>query len=182
MQLLSEMFFYLTICLHEKLKMKSVIETIYLAGGCLWGVQEFFRHIPGVLATEAGRANGSTQILDGDYDGYAECVKIDFDVYSLSVTQLIEYLFEIIDPYSVDQQGPDIGKKYRTGVYSEVDRHLLETKNFIQSREDSTKIAVEVLPLSHYLKSADKHQDRLQRFPNEMCHLAKSLLYKYRRA
>lgn len=161
--------------------MKSVIETIYLAGGCLWGVQEFFRHIPGVLTTEAGRANGSTQMLDGDYDGYAECVKVDFDVNCVSVTQLIEYLFEIIDPYSVDQQGPDIGKKYRTGIYSEVDDHLLEAKNFIQSRKDYTKIAVEVLPLSHYLKSADEHQDRLQRFPDDVCHLPKSLLHKYRK-
>ena len=161
--------------------MKSVIETIYLAGGCLWGVQEFFRHIPGVLTTEAGRANGITQMLDGDYDGYAECVKIDFDVNRVSVTQLIEYLFEIIDPYSVDQQGPDIGKKYRTGVYSEVDCHLLEAKIFIQSREDYSKIAVEIMPLSHYLKSADEHQDRLQRFPDEVCHLPKSLLHKYRR-
>ena len=165
--------------------MKSVIETIYLAGGCLWGVQEFFRHIPGVMATEAGRANGSTQILNGDYDGYAECVSVDFDVNYLSVEQLIEYLFEIIDPYSVDQQGLDIGKKYRSGVYSTNESHLLKAKRFIesiQSKELSQPIVVEVLPLSNYLKSADEHQDRLQRFPDEVCHLPKSLLNKYRRA
>ena len=157
--------------------MKSVIETIYLAGGCLWGVQEFFRHIPGVMTTEAGRANGSTQMLNGDYDGYAECVKVDFDVNCLSVEQLIECLFEIIDP-AADQQGPDIGKKYRTGVYSTNESHLSEAKQFItyiQSKELSRPIAVEVLPLSNYLKSADEHQDRLQRFPNEVCHLPKSL-------
>ena len=35
-------------------------EEIYLAGGCLWGVQEFVRHLPGVIKTEAGRANGTT--------------------------------------------------------------------------------------------------------------------------
>ena len=122
---------------------------------------------------------------DGDYDGYAECVKVDFDVNCLSVEQLIEYLFEIIDPYSVDQQGPDIGKKYRTGVYSTNESHLSEAKQFItyiQSKELSRPIAVEVLPLSNYLKSADEHQDRLQRFPDEVCHLPKSLLSKYRRA
>lgn len=164
--------------------MKSVIETIYLAGGCLWGVQEFFRHIPGVLATEAGRANGSTQMLNGDYDGYAECVKIDFDVNYLSVSQLMKHLFEIIDPYSVDRQGSDIGKKYRTGVYSANESHLLMAQQFIesiQSKEEKDEIAVEVLPLINYLKSADEHQDRLQRFPDEVCHLPKSLLYKYRR-
>ena len=36
-------------------------EEIYLAGGCLWGVQEFVRHLPGVIHTEAGRANGTSQ-------------------------------------------------------------------------------------------------------------------------
>jgi peptide-methionine (S)-S-oxide reductase len=30
---------------------------IYIAGGCLWGVQEFLKHLPGVLETQAGRAN-----------------------------------------------------------------------------------------------------------------------------
>ena len=165
--------------------MKTVCETIYIAGGCLWGDQEFFRHIPGVIATEAGRANGSTQMLNSDYDGYAECVKVDFDVNSLSVTQLMEYLFEIIDPYSIDRQGPDIGKKYPTGIYSLNEEHLLEARQSIESKqsiEKSRPISVEVLPLSNYLKSADEHQDRLQRFPDEVCHLPKSLLHKYRRA
>lgn len=49
--------------------------TIYLAGGCLWGVQAFLKTVPGVVETEAGRANGMTATLDGPYDGYAECVK-----------------------------------------------------------------------------------------------------------
>ncbi|MDA0848588.1 MAG: peptide-methionine (S)-S-oxide reductase [Verrucomicrobia bacterium] len=162
--------------------MKLVTETIYLAGGCLWGVQEFLRYIPGILATEAGRANGSSQSLDGDYDGYAECVKVDFDVDTVSVAQLVEYLFEIIDPYSVDQQGPDVGKKYRTGFYSRDEAHLIEAKRFIESREDTSKISVEVLPLTNYLRSAEAHQDRLHRFPDDACHLPKALLHKYRRA
>lgn len=156
-------------------------KTIYLAGGCLWGVQEFVRHLPGVNATEAGRANGSGQSLDGAYDGYAECVKVTFDKEKLSVPELMNYLFEIIDPYSINKQGPDHGKKYRTGVYSEDENHLLEARDFIESREDRSKIAVEVLPLSHYLKSADEHQDRLQRLPDEACHLPKALLHKYRK-
>jgi peptide-methionine (S)-S-oxide reductase len=163
--------------------MKLVTETIYLAGGCLWGVQEFLRYIPGVLATEAGRANGSTQSLDGDYDGYAECVKVVFDLDKLSVTQLMECLFEIIDPYSVEQQGPDSGKKYRTGVYSLKESHLREAQSTIESvesREGSRKIAVEVLPLSNYVRSDDMHQDRMQRFPDEVCHLPKALLHKYK--
>ena len=48
------------------------MKTIYLAGGCLWSVQYFMKYIPGVIKTEAGRANGTTHSLDGPYDGYAE--------------------------------------------------------------------------------------------------------------
>lgn len=55
------------------------LETIYFAGGCLWGVQAFVKPLPGVMMTEAGRANGSTNSLDGNYPGYTECVKTVFD-------------------------------------------------------------------------------------------------------
>ena len=78
------------------------IETIYLAGGCLWGVQAFVKTLPGVLSTEAGRANGTTDTLDGEYDGYAECVKTTFDPDVVTVEKLMHYLFEIIDPYSIN--------------------------------------------------------------------------------
>ena len=156
-------------------------QEIYLAGGCLWGVQEFFRYIPGVISTEAGRANGSSQSTDGTYDGYAECVRIFFDSDQLSANDLIKHLFEIIDPYSINKQGPDSGRQYRTGVYSRSEAHLLVAREFIEQREDSPNIAVEVLPLDNYVKSHMKHQDRLMRMPNDPCHLPKDLLYKYRK-
>ena len=82
-------------------------EEVFFAGGCLWGVQEFLRHLPGVASTEAGRANGSTAGLNtqqGEYDGYAECVRTIFYPDRVSVRQLMVFFFEIIDPYSLNQQ------------------------------------------------------------------------------
>ena len=107
------------------------MEVIYLAGGCLWGVQAFVKTLPGVVATEAGRANGQTQSLAGEYDGYVECVKTTFDPQVVSVPELTAYLFEIIDPYSINQQGEDVGPKYRTGIYSDNEQHLQSAKTFI---------------------------------------------------
>ena len=153
---------------------------VYLAGGCLWGVQEFIRHLPGVIETEAGRANGASETIHGKYDGYAECVRTVFDPNQLTICQLLEYLFEIIDPYSINQQGPDIGEKYRTGIYSHSEKHLQEAKTWIESRKDSDRIALEVLPLTNYLRSDDEHQDRLTRNPNDQCHIPRSTLYKYK--
>ncbi|MCR5792849.1 MAG: peptide-methionine (S)-S-oxide reductase [Lachnospiraceae bacterium] len=156
------------------------LETIYFAGGCLWGVQHFMRSLPGVVVTEAGRANGESASLDGEYDGYAECVKTVFDPGRVSVEQLMEYFFEIIDPYSVNKQGIDVGLKYRTGVYSENAEHLKKAQDFIANREDRDKIVVEVLPLTNYVRSADEHQDRLVKYPNDYCHIPMEIMNKYR--
>lgn len=156
------------------------METVYLAGGCLWGVQAFVKTLPGVIKTEAGRANGATCNLDGPYDGFVECVKTSFDSQLVSVSQLMAYLFEIIDPYSLNKQGIDVGKKYRTGFYSENNNHLIEAKKFIEARHDRDKIVVEVKTLKNYVRSAEEHQDRLTRCPDDYCHISQDILEKYK--
>ena len=168
------------------------MEQIYLAGGCLWGVQEFIKYVPGVINTEAGRANGSSQSTEKDtsqndetqnaYDGYAECVQINFDPSITSVTLLMQHLFEIIDPYSVNKQGVDVGEKYRTGVYSTNAEHLTKAKRYIASRDDADRIAIEVLPLTHYVASDDIHQHHLSQFPEDhhLCNIPWDLLHKYK--
>ena len=141
------------------------MEEIYLAGGCLWGVQAFIKTIPGVHKTEAGRANGNSDSLENQYDGYSECVKITFDCQT----------------YSINKQGEDIGEKYRTGVYSKNKKHLEAAQHFIDIRDDADQIAVEVCLLTNYLRSAEEHQDRLDKFPNDYCHIPDMLLKKYRK-
>ncbi|MDY2681722.1 MAG: peptide-methionine (S)-S-oxide reductase [Faecalibacterium prausnitzii] len=162
---------------------ETKMETVYIAGGCLWGVQHFFDTVPGVQRTEAGRANGRTNSLDGPYDGYAECVKVVFDERCTDVPELMTQLFEIIDPYSRNKQGVDVGEKYRTGLYSTEPRHLEEARNFIDHRKDRDRIVVEVLPLTNYVRSAEEHQHHLERYPEDCsyCHIPDAILNKYRK-
>ena len=152
----------------------------FLAGGCLWGVQEFLRHLPGIHRTEAGRANGISNSINTKYDGYAECVKVVFDSEKLSINRLLGYFFEIIDPFSWNKQGEDIGEKYRTGIYSENPEHLYSAQKFISKLNDADSVVVEVRPLINYLRSSDEHQDRLQKYPDENCHIPLTLLHKYK--
>ena len=125
-------------------------------------------------------SNGASGVLDGEYDGYAECVRTWFDPGAVTVGQLMAYLFEIIDPYSLNKQGEDVGEKYRTGVYSDDPAHLTQARAFIDARHDRDRIVVEVLPLSNYVRSADEHQDRLARCPDDYCHIPVELLTKHR--
>ena len=156
------------------------MQEIYIAGGCLWGVQEYFRYVPGVLKTTAGRANGTSTTTAGTYDGYAECVRLVYDPEVQSVAGLMRELFEIIDPYSRDRQGNDVGEKYRTGIYSLSTEHLELAHAFIDSREDSTQIMVEVLPLTNFVASDTEHQDRLLRCPDDYCHISEELMYRHK--
>ncbi|MFK7946846.1 MAG: peptide-methionine (S)-S-oxide reductase [Saprospiraceae bacterium] len=167
------------------------METIYIAGGCLWGVQEFLKYLSGVVETEAGRVNGLTKSTKTAYDGYAECVKTTFDAKVVSIEDLIHYFLEIIDPYSINQQGNDIGEKYRTGIYSNNQNHLLKAKNCIKTIEQTLndknqtqkKIAIEVLPLTNYIRSDEEHQDRLTLYPEDYayCHIPLDVLHKYKK-
>ncbi len=128
----------------------------------------------------ARRANGDMTKLSTYYDGYAECVKTVFDPKVITIEKLMVYFFEIIDPYSLNKQGNDIGKKYRTGFYSEKTYHLKKAQTYIKNRKDYKRIAVEIL-LINYVRSAEEHQDRLVRFPSDYCHIPKEKLYKYKK-
>ena len=140
-------------------------EEIYLAGGCLWGVQEFVRHLPGVLDTQAGRANGTSQSLDNEYDGYAECVRTTFDPDQVKVTELIEYFFEIIDPHSLNKQGPDIGDQYRSIVfyYNDDQKKIAEkSKAYIQENYKNL-IVTEIISFEKFYLAEEYHQDYIQK-------------------
>ena len=156
------------------------LDCVYFAGGCLWGVQEFIKHLPGVISTEAGRANGTSSNTTGEYDGYAECVQVVFDTDKVELNTLISYFFEIIDPYSINKQGDDVGPKYRTAIYSKQPAHLIIARDYINQRDDVSKIVVEVLPLTNYVASDPEHQDRLTNYPDDYCHIPRDLLYKYK--
>ena len=62
----------------------NVPKEIYYAGGCFWGVEEYFSRVPGVLNTISGYANGNTK--DPTYEdvcsgrtGFAETVHVVYD-------------------------------------------------------------------------------------------------------
>lgn len=154
------------------------MNTIYLAGGCFWGVEGYFKRIEGVKGTTCGYANGRTE--NPSYEdvcrhdtGHAETVKVDFDNEVISLEDLLIYYFRIIDPVSVNKQGNDVGTQYRTGIYYTDESQLPVIKAAIEreQRKYSEKIAVEVLPIENFYTAEEYHQDYLDKNPNGYCHI-----------
>ena len=154
------------------------MNTIYLAGGCFWGVEGYFKRIEGVKGTTCGYANGRTE--NPSYEdvcrhdtGHAETVKVDFDDEVISLEDLLIYYFRIIDPVSVNKQGNDVGTQYRTGIYYSDESQLPVIKAAIEreQRKYNEKIAVEVLPIENFYSAEEYHQDYLDKNPNGYCHI-----------
>lgn len=159
------------------------MKTIYVAGGCFWGVQEYFRRLKGVLATAAGYANGDTsnpsyQDLAAHRATHAEAVKIDYDEKIISAEKIAEHLLRIVDPYSVDRQGGDVGHQYRTGIYFADPSDGEKIKKFINSAEGGENFALKVEPLSNFYPAEEYHQNYLVKNPSGYCHVDFSKIRK----
>ena len=149
---------------------------IYLAGGCFWGLEEYFSRISGVLQTSVGYANGQVETTNYQLikeTDHAETVQVVYDEKVVSFREILLYYFRVIDPLSVNQQGNDRGRQYRTGIYylEEADLPTINTVVREQELLIGRKIAVEVEKLRHYILAEDYHQDYLKKNPGGYCHI-----------
>lgn len=193
---------------HNKRILNANKKVIYLAGGCFWGVENYFKKLPGVYETEVGYANGKTD--DTSYEDlastdHAETVKVCYDKSRISLEEILLHYFRIIDPLSVNKQGNDIGRQYRTGVYYEDNfgsaQSSSSTSDFGSAQSSSSAtdsdfdpkiidkifayeeglhgpIAVEKSALKNFIKAEDYHQDYLDKNPGGYCHIDISLSSK----
>lgn len=162
----------------QRAEEEIVTREIYLAGGCFWGVQEYFSRIPGVLATESGYAqssepNPSYREVCSGRTGAAETVRVVYDPSRVSLTTLARQFFKIIDPVSLNRQGNDVGTQYRTGVYYVAPGQKAELAPvFAEERKKYDRpLAVELAPLLNFYPAEDYHQDYLKKNPGGYCHI-----------
>ena len=155
---------------------------IYFAGGCFWGTEHFFKQINGVTATQVGYANGNIENptyeqVYTDSTGFAEVVKVAYDPKVVSLEMLLDLFFKTIDPTSLNQQGEDIGTRYRTGIYwvnSEDEKVVTEALSELQ-RNYEKPIVVENEPLKNFYSGEEYHQDYLDKNPSGYCHITPEL-------
>lgn len=160
------------------------MKTIYLAGGCFWGTQQFIRQFRGVTETQVGYANGKTEnpsyqeVCHND-TGHAETVRVVFDETVISVGKLLDYYFMVIDPLSVNRQGEDEGTQYRTGIYYTDESLLPDIRSAVSRVEEKVgqPLAVEVRPLENFYGAEEYHQDYLIKNPTGYCHIPLHMMH-----
>ena len=162
---------------------------IYLAGGCFWGMEHYFKQVAGVLDTEVGYANGTTENptykeVCTDKTGFAETVRVVYDPRKVGLRFLLQMYFKAIDPVSVNRQGNDVGSQYRTGIYyvDKGDLPLIEKVWQTEQAQYAKPLAVEKKPLVTFHAAEDHHLEYLDKHPGGYCHIPPALFTSARDA
>lgn len=153
-------------------------ETIYLAGGCFWGLEHALKMLDGVKETTVGYVNGQT--ADPDYEavcsdttGYKEAVKVIYDAQVITLEKLLRAFFICITPEQKDGQGYDTGTQYQTGVYY-IDPQTAAAcaRFFAAERLKHPAFFTELEAMHNFYPAETYHQDYLQKNPGGYCHIS----------
>ncbi len=146
------------------------------AAGCFWGVEDAYRHVPGVVATAVGYAGGQTS--DPTYEdvcthktGHAETVLVEYDPARVPYEQLLRVFWKIHDPTQVDGQGPDIGSNYRSVVFTFSSEQQAAARASLAAEQKtlSSPIATHIQPMGPFWKAEGYHQQYAERTGHHGC-------------
>ena len=135
--------------------------------GCFWGVESAFRQVKGVTDAAVGYmggtlANPTYEDVCTDRTGHAEVVQLDYDPAILSYEDLLRVFFDLHDPTSLNRQGPDYGKQYRSVIFfydADQQRAALKMKDDLDlSGRFPRKIVTQIAPAPEFWRAEEYHQ------------------------
>jgi peptide-methionine (S)-S-oxide reductase len=146
------------------------MEKALFGAGCFWGVEAAFRKVKGVLSVCVGYAGGTwknpsyEEVCTGR-TGHAEVAQIDYDPSQVSYDQLLDIFWNIHDPTTLNQQGPDVGTQYRSVIFyynaAQEAQAFKSKKQLEDSRKYKKNIVTEIRPISEFYKAEEYHQQYL---------------------
>lgn len=138
------------------------------AAGCFWGVQSVFEGVKGVIKTTVGYAGG--KFINPTYEdvctgktGHAETVELEFDPKVVTYEKLLDIFWQMYDPTTPNQQGPDLGSQYRSIIFYYTPEQrasaLASKEKLKKSGEYKNPIVTEIVAAGDFYKAEEYHQD-----------------------
>jgi peptide-methionine (S)-S-oxide reductase len=140
------------------------MEKATFGAGCFWGVESFFRQVPGVVEAIAGYAGGcmknpTYKDVCSDQTGHAEVVEVTFDH----------------DPTTQNRQGPDVGTQYRSVIFAHSPEQELIAREKRAALDKSGKfkrpIVTRVEPAPTFWRAEEYHQRYFEKNGLPSCHV-----------
>jgi len=156
------------------------MEKALFGAGCFWGVEDFFRQVPGVIDAVSGYAGGTTdnptyrQVCSGD-TYHAEVVEVTFDPAEVSYETLVDLFFRLHNPTTRNRQGPDVGTQYRSVIFTHGEEQARIAKEVRDRVAASGKwkppIVTQIEPAPAFWKAEESHQRYFEKHGGH-CHVS----------
>jgi len=156
------------------------MEKATFGAGCFWGVESFFRQVPGVHDAAVGYAGGSVanptyRQVCTDRTGHAEVVEVTYDPKEVSYEKLVDVFFMNHDPTQLNRQGPDVGTQYRSVIFT----HSPEQARIAQQRKEALAasgrfrrpIVTTIEPAPAFWRGEEYHQRYFEKNGLPSCHV-----------
>ena len=149
-------------------------EIATFAAGCFWGTEEFFRKVPGVLATRVGYtggrlANPTYQDTSAGNSGHAESLELTFNPAKVSYADLLTLFFKMHDPTTANRQGNDVGSQYRSAIFFHGDKQKETAAAVMRKIETSgawkAHLTTQLAPAGVFYPAEEYHQKYLVNHP-----------------
>lgn len=156
------------------------MEKATFAAGCFWGVEELFRKLEGVSATQVGYTGGAAENptyeqVCADRTGHAEAVEVTFDPAAVSYEELLNVFWECHNPTARNRHGPDVGTQYRSAIFCHNDEQkaaaLASKKELEASGAHQSPIATQIVPAGEFWRAEEHHQGYFEKRGGGACHI-----------
>jgi len=155
-------------------------ETATYGGGCFWGVEELYRQVDGVLSTAVGFMGGT--VANPSYEdvctgatGHAEVLQLVYDPAKVSYEELLKIFWENHNPTTLNQQGPDVGRQYRSVIFYHTPEQKVLAEKSKEAQAQSGKwkkpIVTEIVLATTFWKAEEYHQQYLKKHGLGSCHV-----------
>ena len=155
---------------------ESSEKTAIFAGGCFWCVEAVFEEIEGVTKVDSGYSGGTEKTADykavcsGSTD-HAESVRVTYDPSKVTYGQLLRVFFAMHDPTTLNRQGPDVGRQYRSAIFYGNDNEKRVARAYIEQLDKADvfprPIVTKLEPLEAFYEAEAYHQNYVRENPDQ---------------
>ena len=146
------------------------MEKALFGAGCFWGVEEYFRKIQGVKDTRVGYSGGNTknptyEVVCSGTTEHVEVLEVNFDETEISYEKLLDHFWKCHDPTTLNRQGPDVGRQYRSAIFyfSDIQNDIAEKSKIKHQPKFNNNIVTEITKADTFYLAEDYHQRFIQK-------------------
>ena len=147
-----------------------MIQKALFGAGCFWGVEEHFRNIYGIVKTEVGYSGGRTknptyESVCYENTDHAEVLIVNFDENIITYENIIEEFWKCHDPTTLDRQGSDIGRQYRSVIYyyDDFQKDIAKKSKEKHQLLFNNRIVTEIIKADTFYRAEEYHQKYIQK-------------------